>query len=146
MEIFESSLLVSGVGKRRSSRRGVGALYLEIEKGGVVQGARRMGHSGSEGVCGKGVGGAKFFDRNSHQDLVLATGKYGCIEVRVYPAECGEQLGRDPSKIGSSESLVLRSLCGERTHWDSLPHTLGYACTSYAPTSPSPIGSGTILK
>ena len=26
----------------------------------------------------------------------LATGKYGCIEVRVYPAECGEQLGRDP--------------------------------------------------
>ena len=26
----------------------------------------------------------------------LATGKYGCTEVRVYPAECGEQLGRDP--------------------------------------------------
>ena len=25
-----------------------------------------------------------------------ATGKYGCREVRVYPAECGEQLGRDP--------------------------------------------------
>ena len=29
-------------------------------------------------------------------DLSLATGKYGCREVRVHPAECGEQLGRDP--------------------------------------------------
>ena len=28
--------------------------------------------------------------------LLLATGKNGCTEVRVYPAECGEQLGRDP--------------------------------------------------
>ena len=28
--------------------------------------------------------------------LKLATGKYGCTEVRVYPAECSEQLGRDP--------------------------------------------------
>ena len=35
----------------------------------------------------------------------LATGKYGCTEVRVYPAECGEQLGKDPSKIGSSNPL-----------------------------------------
>ena len=26
----------------------------------------------------------------------LATGKYGCTEVRVYPTECGEQLGTDP--------------------------------------------------
>ena len=26
----------------------------------------------------------------------LATGKYGCTEIRVYPAECGEQMGRDP--------------------------------------------------
>ena len=29
-------------------------------------------------------------------EATLATGKYGCTEVRVYPAECGEQLGRDP--------------------------------------------------
>ena len=28
----------------------------------------------------------------------LATGKYECREVRVYPTECCEQLGRDPSK------------------------------------------------
>ena len=28
--------------------------------------------------------------------LKLATGKYGHTEVRVYPAECGEQLARDP--------------------------------------------------
>ena len=28
----------------------------------------------------------------------LVTGKYGCTEVRVDPAERGEQLGRDPSK------------------------------------------------
>ena len=37
----------------------------------------------------------------------------------MYPAECGEQLGRDPSKFGSSESLILRSLGGDGTHWDS---------------------------
>ena len=46
-------------------------------------------------------------------------GKYGCAKVRVYPVECGEQLGRDPSKIGSSKSLVLKSSSGEGTHWDS---------------------------
>ena len=41
------------------------------------------------------------------RDPQLATGKCGCAEVRVYPAECGEQLGRVPSKIGSSKSLLL---------------------------------------
>ena len=44
---------------------------------------------------------------------ILATGKYGCTEVRVYPAECGEQLGRDPKK------LVLMTFWVERTFWDS---------------------------
>ena len=39
--------------------------------------------------------------------------------LQVYPTECGEQLGRDPSKNGSSESLVLKSLSGEGTLWDS---------------------------
>ena len=52
-------------------------------------------------------------------------------------------LGRDPSKIGSSKSLVLKSFPREGTLWDSsplvTPHTLGYACTFYAPTSPPPI-------
>ena len=37
----------------------------------------------------------------------------------MFPAECGEQLGRDPSKIGSSKSLVLKSFAGEGTLWDS---------------------------
>ena len=49
----------------------------------------------------------------------LATGKYGCTEVRMYPAECSEQLGRDPSEFGSSKSLVLKSFSGEGTHWDA---------------------------
>ena len=38
----------------------------------------------------------------------LATGKHGCRKLRVYPGEWGEQLGKDPSKIGSSKSLVLK--------------------------------------
>ena len=50
---------------------------------------------------------------------ILATGKYGCRKVRVYPAECGKQLGRDPSKNGISKSLVLKSFSGEGTLWDS---------------------------
>ena len=37
----------------------------------------------------------------------------------MYPAECGEQLGRDPLKFGSSESLVLKSFSGGGAHWDS---------------------------
>ena len=56
---------------------------------------------------------------------ILATGKYRCTEVRVYRAECSEQLGRVPSKIGSSKSLVLKSFSGEGTLWDSsLPVSL----------------------
>ena len=74
--------------------------------------------------------------------LRLATGKWGCTEIRVYPTECGKQFGRVPSKIGST-SLVLKSFWVERnvfgTRPASLPRTLGYACTFYAPTSPPPI-------
>ena len=33
----------------------------------------------------------------------------------MYPTERGEQLGRDPSKNGSSKSFVLKSLSGEGT-------------------------------
>ena len=69
--------------------------------------------------------------------LLLASGKNGCTEVRV--AECGEQFGRDPSKSGSSESLVLKGfLWGGNTSGlipASLPHTLGYACTFTSPLS-----------
>ena len=70
----------------------------------------------------------------------MATGKYGCREVRVYPTECGEQLGRDPSKNGKSKSLVLKGFFwGGNTLGlvpSCRPHSLGYACTFYAPTSP----------
>ena len=73
---------------------------------------------------------------------LLVTGNYRCTEVRVYPAECGEQLGTDPSKIGSSKSLVFKEFSwGENTLGlvpATLPHTLGYACTFYAPASPPP--------
>ena len=41
--------------------------------------------------------------------IFLAAEKYGFRKVRLYPTECGEQLGRDPSKHGSSKSLVLKS-------------------------------------
>ena len=51
--------------------------------------------------------------------------KYGCRKVRVYPAECSEQLGRDLEKNGSSKFLVLKSFSGEGKLWDSsLPVTL----------------------
>ena len=70
----------------------------------------------------------------------LVTGKYGCTEVRVYPAECGEQLGTDPSKIGSSKSLVLKSFSEEGTLWDSsLPVSLTLWDTPALFTSPLPL-------
>ena len=72
---------------------------------------------------------------------VLATGKYGCTEVRVYPEECGEQLGRDPSKFGNSKSLVLKSFWVERTLWDSsllVSLTLWDAPVLFTPPLPLP--------
>ena len=72
--------------------------------------------------------------------VCLATGKYGCRKVRVYPAECGEQLGRDLSKNGSSKSLVLKIFFwgGHALGFvpSNHPHSLGCACTLYGPTSP----------
>ena len=68
---------------------------------------------------------------------------YGCTEVRVYPAECSEQLGRDPNKIGSSKSLVLKSFGVERTFWElSLPVSLTLWDTPalLRPHFPSPKG------
>ena len=61
----------------------------------------------------------------------LATGKYGCREVRVYPTECGEQLGRDPSKNGSSKPLVSKGV-----FWGG--NTLGLVPSCRPPTSPPP--------
>ena len=49
----------------------------------------------------------------------LATGKYGCRKVRVYPTECGEQLGRDPKKIWELQISYFEEFSGvERTFWD----------------------------
>ena len=61
----------------------------------------------------------------------------------MYPAECGEQLGRDPSKIGSSKSLVLKSFSGEGTHWDSsllVSLTLWDTPVLFTPPLPLPKG------
>ena len=78
--------------------------------------------------------------QGTHPNLLfpaLATGKYGCRKVRVYPTECGQQLGRSPSKLGSSKSLVFEEFfLGEGTLGlfpASLPHTLGYTCTFTPP-------------
>ena len=63
--------------------------------------------------------------------------RYGCIPRSAHgvPTECGEQLGRDPSKNGSSKSLVSKSFFLGREHFGTRrPHSLGYACTLYAPT------------
>ena len=58
----------------------------------------------------------------------------------MYPAECGEQLGRVPSKIGSSKSLVLKSFSGEGTLWDSsLPVSLTLWDTPALSTPPLPL-------
>ena len=52
--------------------------------------------------------------------VILATGKYRCGKVRVYPAECGEQLGKEiPKKKGAPNPLFLKSFSEERTLWDS---------------------------
>ena len=58
----------------------------------------------------------------------------------MYPTECGEQLGTDPSKIGSSKSLVLKSFSGEGTLWDSsLPVSLTLWDTPALFTPPLPL-------
>ena len=49
----------------------------------------------------------------------MATGKYGCRKVRVYPADCSHQLGRNPSRRGRPpKCLLLKSFSGEGTLWD----------------------------
>ena len=64
----------------------------------------------------------------------------------VYPAECGEQLGTDPSKIGSSKSLVLKSFSGEGTLWDSsLPVSLTLWDTPALFTPPLPLPLDSLL-
>ena len=58
----------------------------------------------------------------------------------MYPAEWGEQLGRDPSKNGRSKSLVLKSFFGEGTLWDwSLPVALALWNTPALCTPPLPL-------
>ena len=79
--------------------------------------------------------------KKTKECISLPRGKYGCTEVRVYPAECGQQLGRDPSKIGSSKSLVLKSFSAEGTQWDSsllVPLTLWDTPALFTPVLPLP--------
>ena len=58
----------------------------------------------------------------------------------MYPAECGEQLGRALSKLGSSKFLVLKSFSGEGTLWDSsLPVSLTLWDTPALFTPPLPL-------
>ena len=52
--------------------------------------------------------------------MQLATRQYACREVRMYPTECGQQLGRDPSRNWSFKSLVLKSFLG-REHFGTRP-------------------------
>ena len=72
-----------------------------------------------------------------HQVQKLATGKYGCRKVQVYPAECAEQLGRDPSKNGSSKSLVLEIFSGEGTRKAFQPEFGAYRGLARVLKSPS---------
>ena len=61
----------------------------------------------------------KFMTAQRHlvvSNLVLATGKYGCREVRVYPTECGEQLKKWELKIPCFKGFVF---FWEGTLWDS---------------------------
>ena len=51
--------------------------------------------------------------------LDLATGKYGCRKVRVYPAECGEHLG-SPSHL---RPVILKPVSRMFEISDSKPDT-----------------------
>ena len=60
--------------------------------------------------------------------------RYGCI-----PRSAANNLGQIPQKLGAPNPLFCRVFLGGNTLGlvpASLPHTLGYACTFYAPTSP----------
>ena len=88
----------------------------------------------------------RFFEEGISSCFALKTTRttkttIGHGEVRVYrgtryPVECGQQLGRDPSQIGSSKSLVLKSFYGHGTHWDSpllVSLTLRYTPVRFTP-------------
>ena len=63
--------------------------------------------------------------------------RYGCIP----------QLGRDPSKIGSSKSLVFKSFSGQGTLWDSsLPVSLMLWDTPALFTPPRPLRQLKVTK
>ena len=46
-------------------------------------------------------------DSQKRRGSNLARGKYGSRKVRVYPAECGERLGKIPAKNGSSNFFLF---------------------------------------
>ena len=69
-------------------------------------------------------------------------GKYGCRKVQVYPAECGEQLGRDPSKKWELQIPCFKKLWRGRehlgTHPRSSPSHFGIRLHFVRPHFPSP--------
>ena len=64
--------------------------------------------------------------------------RYGCI-----PRSAANNLGEIPQKNGSSKSPCFKEFFRGGTAEGLIPsrhpHSLGYACTLYAPTSPLPI-------
>ena len=75
-----------------------------------IENNRKTAPKGAEWVPGKDPAKQLKNDRNIRKIVVLmvsvlVTGKYGCRQVRVYPAECSEQLGSDPSKMGVPNPL-----------------------------------------
>ena len=72
----------------------------------------------------------------------LAKGKYGCTEgYKRVPRSAPNKLERSLKNWELQISSFEEFLGGENVLGRvpaSLPHTLGYACTFYAPTSPPP--------
>ena len=73
----------------------------------------------------------------------LATDKYECRKARVYPLECSNNLGEIPQHMGTAEIPCFEEFFfffwGGNTLGRvpaGLPHSLGYACTLYTPSSP----------
>ena len=72
-------------------------------------------------------------------------GSTGVERYGFIPRSAANNLGKIPQKMGARNPFILKSLCwGGNTLGlvpANHPHSVGYACTLYAPTSPLPRGS-----
>ena len=97
--------------------------------------ATKQTRSSSGGV--QKVSGERVLSLSSPHTFCLDTGKYGCTEVRVYPAECGETTWERSLKNWELQIPCFEEFWGGEHVLGlvpaSVPHTLGYACTFYAP-------------